>query len=826
MEQYILEDLEKIYEEQKKEREKNKDNNDTINELSARQQARDKLPVWYGSRDNYYHGLREVLNNAVDEISNNFDSGKITVFVEDDMQTISVTDTGRGIPIHKSTNGVPNYELLFERFFTSTNYNNADTGKISSGTNGVGTVVLNHTSSIFSVTTRLPEGAWNVTYTDGANECTGLTTLQADTVEGSYGTTVKFRLDPTMYTNSTYKMDEILNIVKHISATSNTIEFEVCERGEEEIIRHEFNYTSLKDYFEKETQMLTSKVLTGARTEREDEVEVQYGVRVKERNAIEAVIATSAEVVQETYLNYNWLKDNGTILEGIIQGIRSYMNAYAKENKLFPKSVKQFALSDIETSFSVMASIHGSNMEFANQTKFSTDKKLYRTIAMQKAKDMLEIHQVEDPESFNKMVKHLLLVQKNNESSRKATSKLKKQLSENVNTIDNRVEGLVDCVNHGKEAELFIVEGKSALGSIAMARDAKFQAVYPLRGKILNCRKSSLEDILSNDIIVDMIKAVGCGIEADSKKKLDLPPFDIEKLRYGKIVVACFTGDTTVMMADGTLKTFEELEAKYHNNTKDTFLVYSTDKHGDVVLGEARSPRITGTTDRLYEIILEDGQLFKCTPDHKWMTIDGKYVMAKDLVYGQELKSFGVQHRVDSIVEIVLEEEINVYCMTVEEHHNFLISTNNNSGVFVKNCDADADGEQIIVLVLTMFEALMPKLLENGYVFIVRTPLYEIHFKDDTVDYIFNEAEKEEKIKTIDSLNKAYKIARLKGLGEMDTEVMAETAMNVETRNLVSIGYNNLDDIEDKFETWMGKKVDKRKSIIETQLDKFVNGDI
>lgn len=642
-------------------------NNDKINSLSVREQARTKLPIWYGSRDNYYHGLREVLNNAVDEISNNFESGEITITLDEDCREISVKDTGRGIPIHKKTDGVPNYQVLFEQFFTSTNYDNADTGKISSGTNGVGTVVLNHTCSLFRIETRTSEGAWYVEYTDGANECTGLQDLTSNPHEEPYGTKAIFILDPLMYTHTKYHIDEVLNIVKHISATSNTITFNTKEFTEEELIQHTYHYEGLKDYFEKNTQALTSKIAYSSQTEREDE---------GERNSIEAVIATSAEVTQETFLNYNWLKENGSILDGMIQGIRSYMNAYAKEKKLFPKSVKQFAVADIETSFSIMASIHGSNMEFANQTKFSTNKKLYRTIAMQKAKDMLEVHQAENPSSFDKMVKHLLLVQKNNESSRNASTKLKKALSENIESLDKRVDGLVDCAEHGEEAEIYIVEGKSALGSIATARDAMFQAVYPIRGKTLNCLKASMTEILANDIIVDTIKMLGCGVDIKNGAKLGLPPFDMKKLRYGKIIISA---------------------------------------------------------------------------------------------------------------------------------------------------DADVDGRQIEILLLTMFEVLMPELLRQGKVLIVRTPLYEIHKKDDTMEYIYDEESKQEKLDELDKDNVSYKIARLKGLGEMDVKIMAETAMAPNTRKLVQPTFLNEVAVEEAFKTWMGTKVDNRKAKIETQLNQVIS---
>ena len=141
---------------------------DTIKKLDTRQQCREKLPIFFGSRDNYTHGVKEVIANAIDEISNNFENGDIYVTLHDDNKTISIKDTGRGIPIEGETDGIPNYHLLLLKLFAGTNYDNNENGKITTGANGVGLTVTNYTSKYFKVTSFRPTGKYTIEFKDNS----------------------------------------------------------------------------------------------------------------------------------------------------------------------------------------------------------------------------------------------------------------------------------------------------------------------------------------------------------------------------------------------------------------------------------------------------------------------------------------------------------------------------------------------------------------------------------------------------------------------------------------------------------------------------------
>lgn len=627
------------------------ENHDKIRALSDREQAREKLPIFYGSRENYLHGFKEVLGNSVDEVSNNFEYGEIIVKLEDDLQTLEVIDTGRGIPIFGSTDGVDNSTLLFETLFAGTNYENKDNGKIAVGTNGVGVTVLNFTSTQMWISSFKEDYIYTLMYSEGGKQKEPIVKVPNKT--GKTGTSIRFKLDPSIYTSTTYRPEEIENIVKHTAGTANSIKFTFVH-GE---YRKEYKFDSLTHYFEDIASGLTCKHSTAVMYE-------------DDLDKIEAVFATSPEPIQESYLNMNWLVEHGTIHDGIIAGVRNFVNSYATEKKLIDKK-SNITTSDVEDSVTYVASVLSADVEYANQTKLSTDKKAYRALAMKYVKSILESWEHENPKELEKFVKHIVEVNKFNSRNVAAKKKLKKQLGEKVDSISNRVDKLVECDITGPKAELFVAEGDSAKGSVVLARDSEFQAAYPLRGKILNCMKADYLKIFDNKVIMDLIKIIGTGVIADKKHK-DLDSFNIKKSNYGKIIIAT---------------------------------------------------------------------------------------------------------------------------------------------------DADADGQQIACLIITVIYRLMRPLLEEGMVYIAQTPLYEIKLENDEMIYFFSEKEKEEKLSEIKG---KYTIARCKGLGELEPETMAYTAMDPKTRKLIQITATDAQEMIQSVEKFMGADIELRRAYIEDNLYKYI----
>jgi len=636
---------------------------DIIKTLDTREQCRDKLPIFFGSRDNYIHGVKEVVANAIDEISNNFDKGEIIVELFEDEKTISVFDTGRGVPIEKETDGKPNYVLLFETLFAGSNFENNENKKITVGTNGCGTCVLNHTSELFKVNSGRDGKEYELIYENGG-------TFKRFKVVGKTDASFSkftFRLDREVYTNIVYKAEELKDICKHNAAVNNKITITFRHKGE----AVKYHYDNVEEYFNEVTLSKTCPNVVGVNKHYKDTWERDRDVFVTEENNVNVILATSSEPVQQTFLNSNYLPQKGTIHDGIINGVRLFTNKYCNENKLIDKKIGAITKEDIEESISFVAAINSTNVEYENQIKLATQKKLYKTIAQSYIQDLLQIMLIEKPKDFEKLIKHILEVQKFNNKARASKSALKKKLSEKIDNLSNRVEGLVDCKIHGPEAELFIAEGRSALGSIVLARNPKNQAAIPIRGKILNCLKADYQTIFKNEIILDLIRCLGCGVETDKKNK-DLGEFDINALRYGRIMIAT---------------------------------------------------------------------------------------------------------------------------------------------------DADPDGAQIQCLLLTMFYRLTPTLINEGRVYIVKTPLYEVKCGDE-ITYIYSEEEKADKLKAFEG--KRYTLSRAKGLGELDAQVMSDTGVNPETRNVEQVTVENITEMIKTFEIWMGQDVTDRKAIIESSLDKFI----
>lgn len=507
-------------------------NNQEIKILNDRQQAREKLPIFYGSRDNHVHGVKELIANAADEVkNNNIENGNIIVSLSEDNRTITVSDNGRGIPISGKTDGYFNYELLFLKLFAGTKYEVTDS--ITTGTNGVGNTVLNYTSKRFDVTSTYGNKTYTINFENGGNIKDKLKSVKSTSPNG---TTITIELDEDVYTSVVFDPEETKEIVKHFSVASLGIKYKFIHSSEEV----DFFYTSYQEYFDEMIgSQSTSGIFSLGSHTFEENTKMASGegtIEVKEKNKYDLFITTTPEAFQESYLNTTFLPEGGAINDGVLDGIRLYLNKHCRDNKLFPKSVTAFTKDDVESAISFLVLVESNNVEFSNQTKLSTNKDLYKNQAKEYVTSLLQAVQIEKPKEFELLVKHLLEIQKHNSASDRARQKLKKKLTEKVEGIGNKVDKLVDCENHGMEAELYISEGDSAQGSIIDARDDEFQATYPLRGKMLNVLKADLDRVFNNQEVVDLVKIIGTGIQ-DGKRGLD--DFNIDNARYGKIVISC-----------------------------------------------------------------------------------------------------------------------------------------------------------------------------------------------------------------------------------------------------------------------------------------------
>lgn len=632
-----------------------------IRALTTREQCREKLPIFFGSRDNYTHGLLETIMNSRDEILNNFDTGTIDITVSDDLKTITVLDSGRGIPIDGTTDGKPNYVLLFEELFAGTNYDNAELGKVTTGTNGCGSTCLNYTSSYYEAICYKNGKSYKVSYENGGNFL-GYEESKQNAIE--HGTSITFTLDCEVYTNTIYDIEYIKTLLNRLSSTTDRITYTLMYNGE----TFTYHYENALDYMENNINNKLSDLLVFEPKTYNLEAETAENVITKEKDTVSVVLSLSTEPMQETYLNGTYLKDNGTIYDGIVDGLRKIFNKEIKN-----KGKAKLTTQDVEMSFNIHCILDSTAVEFANQTKFSTQKALYKKATSDYIIENMEIVKVEKPKLYEAMVKHLTMINNFNNKNEENIKNIKKKLTEKVDGVGNRVEGAVECIEHGKNSELYICEGKSALGTCVTARNARFQACIAVRGKILSTLKVGYDRIFKSEIIMDIIKMLGCGVQLQDKNKKNSDTFNIDNLRFHKIVLTA---------------------------------------------------------------------------------------------------------------------------------------------------DSDADGATICCLLLTMFWRLTPYLIENGYIYIAKTPLYEITFEDGTLKYAFNDKEKETLLKG-HNLSKCI-VKRDKGLGELDPEVMAYTTMNPETRTIERVTVEDAERMSKQFYKWFGEDVSERREHIVENLHKYV----
>ena len=377
-----------------------------------------------------------------------------------------------------------------------------------------------------------------------------------------------------------------------------------------------------------------------------------------------AMVFSNRFKMTEYYHNSSFLEYGGSPERAVKQAFVSQIDSYLKQNSKYLKGEGKISYTDVEDCLILVSSSFSTQTSYENQTKKAITNKFIYEAMTEFLKHQLEVYFIENPDEANKIAEQVLINKRSRENAEKTRLNLKKKLS---GTIDmaNRVQKFVDCRSKDlSRRELYIVEGDSALGSVKMGRDAEFQAIMPVRGKILNCLKAEFNKIFKSEIITDLVKVLGCGVEVTTKANKDLSTFDLNNFKWNKVVI--------------------------------------------------------------------------CT-------------------------------------------------------------------------DADVDGFQIRTLILTMLYRLTPTLIDEGYVYIAESPLYEINTKDRTY-FAYTEKEKQA---VLEELGKTkYVIQRSKGLGENEPEMMWLTTMNPETRRLIRVNAEDVEKTSAMFDLMLGDNLQGRKDYI------------
>lgn len=643
---------------------KNKDyGNESITMLKGADKVRKRPAVIFGSDglDGCEHSIFEVISNSIDEARSGY--GNKIIITHYKNHEVEVEDFGRGCPVDfNNTEQRYNWELVYCELYAGGKYDaDGESYEYSLGLNGLGLCATQFASEFMDVEVIRDGYKYTLHFEKGEN--VGGLKKEACRKKQT-GTKTRWRPDLDVFTDIAVSDEYFHDILKRQAVVNPNILFVLRTENESGgFTETEYIYENgIIDYV---TEIAGDKNLTSIQSwqtdrkgrDREDkpEYKVKLNVAVTFSNKVKHI---------EYYHNSSFLEHGGSPERAVKQAFVSQIDAYLKQNNGYLKNETKITFNDVEECLVLVSSSFSTQTSYENQTKKAITNKFIYEAMTEFLKHQLEIYFIENPDEANKIAEQVLLNKRSRENAEKTRQNMKKKLSGTID-LANMVEKFVDCrTKDTTRREIYIVEGDSALGSVKLARDAEFQAVIPVRGKILNCLKADYTKIFKSEIITDLIKVLGCGVEVTAKANKELSTFNIDNFRWNKIVI--------------------------------------------------------------------------CT-------------------------------------------------------------------------DADVDGFQIRTLILTMLYRLTPTLIEQGYVYIAESPLFEINTKEKTY-FAYTEQEKQRILDMIG--DKKHTIQRSKGLGENEPDMMSLTTMNPDTRRLIKVSVQDVEESAQVFEMLLGDDLQGRKDYI------------
>ena len=644
--------------------------NSSISMLKGEERVRKRPAVIFGSDDleGCKHAVFEILSNAIDEAREGHGDTVIVTRYED--HSVEVEDFGRGCPVDFNEKEQRyNWELVFCEMYAGGKYGeNGENYEYSLGLNGLGSCATQYASRFFDAVIRRDGYKYTLHFERGRN-IGGLRKEPTD--RRKTGSCFHWQPDDEVFTDIRIPVEYYRDVLKRQAVVNPGIHFKFRNQVGKSFETEEFCYENgIRQYLEEVVgdDAFTMPVFWEAERRGRDAVN-----RPEMKLKITASFCFSKKVSRtEYYHNSSWLEYGGSPDKAVRSAFTAAFDKFLRDNNKYTKNESKVTVQDVLDSLVIITNCFSTIGCFENQTKKSVNSKFTQDAMTAFFKEQLMVWFLENRQEAERAAEQILVNKRARESAEKTKSSVKKKLSGTVD-IANRVQKFVDCRSKDTDLrELYIVEGDSALGSVKMSRDAEFQGIMPIRGKILNCLKADYNRIFASPIITDLMKVLGCGVEIQGKKMKELSSFDLDNLRWSKVII--------------------------------------------------------------------------CT-------------------------------------------------------------------------DADYDGFQIRTLVLTMLYRLCPTLIQEGYVYIAESPLFEISCKDKTW-FAYNEAEKTEILRKLEG--KKVKIQRSKGLGENDPEMMWMTTMNPDTRRLIKVMPEEAQRTAWYFDVLLGDELAQRKDFIAENGAKYL----
>ena len=510
--------------------------NQSITSLKGAERVRKRPAVIFGSDglEGCQHAIFEIISNSIDEAREGHGK-KITITKYNDF-SIEVEDFGRGVPVgYNNAEQCENWQLLYCEMYAGGKYNTneGENYEFSLGLNGLGLCATQYSSEYMDVVIHRDGAEFSLHFEHGEN----VGGLKEQPYSGRQtGTKTRWKPDLAVFTEIDVPAEYFRETIRRQAIVNAGVTFvfkNQLETGKFET--EDFLYNEGITEYVTETvgeEALTSVNFWSAeRRGRDREDKPEYKVLI---NA--ALCFCNKIQLKEYYHNSSFLEYGGAPEKAARSAFVSQIDAYLKQNNKYQKSEGRITFSDVEECLMLVISSFSTITSYENQTKKAITNRFIQECMTEFLRHQLEVYFIENRAEAEKIAEQVLINMRSRVRSEHDRLNLKKTLSSGSDML-TRVQKFVDCRSRKiEERELYIVEGDSALGSCKLARDPGFQAVIPVRGKILNCLKADYGRIFKNDIITDLIRVMGCGVEVSSKTK-DISNFDINNLKWNKIVI-------------------------------------------------------------------------------------------------------------------------------------------------------------------------------------------------------------------------------------------------------------------------------------------------
>lgn len=511
--------------------------NESISSLKGADRVRKRPGVIFGSNgiDGCQHSVFEILSNAIDEARQGFGS-EITVTRYLD-RSIRVEDHGRGMPVdYNQKEQKYNWELLFCELYAGGKFDNHDgqNYEYSLGLNGLGLCSTQYASEYMDAEICRDGCVYRLHFEEGEN----IGGLQKEPYKGKdTGTMIHWKPDLKVFTDIDVPVEYFHDVLKRQAIVNAGLTFHFRNETEPgKFEQTDFCYENgIADHAAElagEDAIVPVQLWQSEKKVRDRADLPLYNVKI-----FAAVAFSNRNHVTEYYHNSSWLEYGGAPDKAVRNAFVYQIDAYLKQNNKYNKSESKITYQDVEDCLIIVLSSFSTQTSYENQTKKSITNKGIQEAMVEMLRHHLEIYFIENPMEADKIAGQVLINKRSREDAEKTRLNLKTKLTGKMD-ITSRVAKFVDCRSRDVgEREIYIVEGDSALGACKQARDPSFQAIMPIRGKILNCLKADYDKIFKNEIITDLLKVLGCGVQVKSKANKNLSTFDMDNLRWNKIIL-------------------------------------------------------------------------------------------------------------------------------------------------------------------------------------------------------------------------------------------------------------------------------------------------